>query len=88
MVWEAHYRGGIGGWGRDEGSLRGRVPLRAVVGVGFGAPERGGRVLPGKDLAAEFVGKGAGCGAGLSVGGWRMGTWDREGLAVEAEKGG
>lgn len=45
-------------------------------------------MLAGKYLAAEFVGEGAGCGAGLGVGGWRMGRWDGESLAVEAEEGG
>lgn len=45
-------------------------------------------MLAGEDLAAEFVGEGAGCGAGLSVGGWRMRSWDQESLAVEAEEGG
>jgi len=39
MVREAHYRGGIGGRGRDEWFWRGRVPLGTVVGVAFGAPE-------------------------------------------------
>ncbi len=39
MVREAHYRGGVGGRGRDEGFRRRRVPLGAVVGVAFGAPE-------------------------------------------------
>jgi len=69
MVWEAHYRGGVGGWGRDEGFRRRRVPLGTVIGVGFGTAEGGGRVLPREDLAAEFVGKGTGCSACLGVGG-------------------
>ncbi len=45
-------------------------------------------MLAGEDLAAEFVGEGAGCGASLRVGGWRMGSCDEESLAVEAEEGG
>ena len=82
MIRQIDYRGGIGGWGRDQWFWGRRIALGTVTGVGFAASERGRRVLPGEDLTPEFVGEGGSSGAGLGECGGCMKPWDREERAL------
>ena len=82
MIRQIDYRGGIGGWGRDQWFLGSRIALGTVTGMGFAASKRGRRVLSGKDLTPEFVGEGGSSGAGLVEGRGYMKPWDREERAL------
>ena len=82
MIRQIDYRGGIGGWGRDQWSWGSRTALGTVTGVGFAASKRSRRVLSRKDLTPEFVGEGCSSGAGLGERGGCVRPWEREERAL------